>query len=164
MANWLVLGLGNPLSGADAFGPAVVARLSSGSPMPGVDIGDAGTDLLDWIARFADYDHLVLVDAIALDDRGHAPMPRYVETVAEQTFAAWDARSPGAHEMSPLAAVRLVRALQRGAGGTADAPSIRLVGLFVSETDFARHAGDSEIAAGAEAVQRLVASPANPAA
>lgn len=155
MSNWLVLGVGNPFSGADAFGPAVVARLCAGSPMPGVDVVDAGTDLLGWIARFADYDHVVLVDAVALDDRTDAPPARSVATVAEEALAAWNACSPGAHEMSPLAAVRLFRTLQRGAGGQR-APSIQLVGLFVAETDFARSAGDAEIAAGAAAVRQLV--------
>ena len=156
MSSWLVLGLGNPLSGADAFGPAVVAHLRAGSPLRDGDLADAGTDLLGSIGRFADYDRVVLVDAVTLGARSPA-VRRHVATVAEQIFAGWDARSPGAHEMSPLAAVRLFRALQRKAGGNG-APDIHLVGLFVAETDFARPADEAEIAAGADAVRQLVMS------
>lgn len=152
MASWLVLGLGNPLSGADGFGPAVVERLRDGTPVPGVEIVDAGTDLLGWIARFADYDRVVLVDAVAVGDPATPPC---VATIGEETFTAWDAASAGAHEMSPLAAVRLFRALQHG---TSITPVIQLVGFFVSETAFARRPDAAEIDAGVDAVQQLVAS------
>lgn len=154
MASSLVLGLGNRLSGADAFGPAVVDRLRDESPLPGVAIVDAGTDLIGWIARFAEYDRVVLVDAVAVDDPADAPraLP-CVATVSEPTFSGWDTRSPGAHEISPLVAVRLFRALQ--GGGSLSGPAIHLVALFVTELDFARFPGVAEIAAGAAAVRQL---------
>jgi hydrogenase maturation protease len=156
MASWLVLGLGNPLAGADAFGPGVVERLREEPPVARIDVADAGTDLLDWIARFADYDHVVLVDAVAVDDPSDAPAATpCVATVEEETFATWDASSPGAHEVSPLTSVRLFRTLQR-ANDIVDVPSIQLVALFVDEAGFTRPPGDDALAAGAAAVQQLV--------
>lgn len=156
MASSLVLGLGNRLSGADAFGPAVVARLREGPPLPGVEIADAGTDLLDWIPRFAEHDRVVLVDAVAVDDPVDAPaaLP-CVGTVSESAFAGWDARSPGAHEISPLVAVRLFRALRRGASGHPDLPRIQLVALFLSDEDFSLRPREADISAGVTAVRQL---------
>jgi hydrogenase maturation protease len=159
VASWLVLGVGNALAGADGFGPAVVERLRDEAAISGVAIADAGTDLLDWITRFADYQHVVLVDAVAVDDPADAPAPPpCVAIVKEQTFAGWDSGSPGAHEISPLLTVRLFRALQR-ANETVDVPSIQLVALFVTEPDFARRPGEAEIDTGATAVYELVGTP-----
>lgn len=156
MANWLVLGLGNPLAGADAFGPLVVERLHAGSPISGVSIADAGTDLLDWISRFGEYDHVVLVDAVAVDEGAAAPAPTpCVAVVAEQIFAGWDGGSPGVHEISPLVSLRLFRTLQR-ANETIDVPSIHLVSLFVTETEFGTCPADAHVCAGVAAVRRLV--------
>jgi hypothetical protein len=66
---WLVLGLGNPLAGADGFGPAVIARLRRAAWPDGADFVDAHTDLLAHLHRFEHFDRVVLVDTV-LDDRG----------------------------------------------------------------------------------------------
>jgi hydrogenase maturation protease len=158
MSSWLVLGLGNPLSGADGFGPAVVARLRSRSAPADVTIADAGCDLFHWIGEFAGYDHVVLVDAIAVD--GDADTRAGVATVSERTMTSWNVRSTGAHEMSPLHAVRLFRTLQPHTRVGREAPSLQLVGLLVTETAFAQAASDVEIAAGVAAVQALIGSGA----
>ena len=152
MSSSLVLGLGNRLSGADAFGPAVIDRLRDESLRPGVTIVDAGTDLLGWIGRFAEYDRIVLVDAVAVESAADAPAaPPCVAIVGEAVVSEWNARSPGVHEISPLVALRLFRALHGGTPG----PVIHLVGLFVTETDFSRRPEITEVALGVAAVRRL---------
>ena len=103
---WLVVALGNPQQGADGFGPAVADRLRRTRGLPdGVDLVDAHTDLLAHLERFAQYDRVVLVDAVLGGERGQ------VAVVDEETFAPWDERSPGSHSVSPLVAVKLFRQL-----------------------------------------------------
>jgi hydrogenase maturation protease len=133
--NWLVLGLGNSLAGADGFGPAVIARLREASGLDGVELVDAHTDLLAHLHRFAEAEEVLLVDAV-LDGRGG------VALVDEEEFSGWDDTSRGAHQISPLAVVKLFRRLHPDA-----ATRIRLLGHFVREEDFARQPGDESIRA-----------------
>lgn len=150
--NWLVLGLGNPLAGADGFGPAVVACLRAAGNLPAeVELIDVHTDLLGNLDRLAGRDHVVLVDAVlASDDDG-------VRVFSEEAFSTWEDRSTGAHGFSALVAVRLFRQL-RGAGApTFTNPRITLVAHFVSEADFSCPPRPDAIQAGAEAVRAALA-------
>lgn len=164
MPNSLVLGLGNPLSGADAFGPAVVERLRDAEDIPsGVELVDAETDLLAYMDQFAERDRVVLVDTVlapdsrVLDGAASPPGPagQQVAVFPEEVFSTWDDRSHGAHELSPLMAVKLFRQLQRPDAGKRP-PVILLVAHVVSEQDFQRPPSDAEIDAGAEAIRQLV--------
>jgi hydrogenase maturation protease len=148
MAKWLVLGLGNPLSGADAFGPAVIERLRGDPEWTGADLIDAHTDLLAYIDRFGGYDDVVLVDTVIAAD---GPC---VTAVAEETFSKWDAPSLGAHELSAIACVKLFRTLQRAPG--ARHPAIALIAHFVKEEDFGLPPAAEDVLAGAAAVRALL--------
>jgi hydrogenase maturation protease len=141
---WLVLGLGNPLAGADGFGPAVIARLREAGVPDGVELVDAHTDLLGHLHRFVEADEVVLVDAV-LGGRGD------VAVVEEEEFSGWDHTSPGAHQISPLAAVKLFRRLHPG-----ERTRIRLVAQFVREEDFGRQPGEETIRAGVAILKALL--------
>ena len=147
MSSALVLGLGNSLSGADAFGPAVVESLRGAADLPSsVRLIDAHTDLLAYIDQFAQYDRVILVDAVISPSEGG------VATCDERAFSGWDDSSPGAHELSPLMAVKLFRRL-----GPSQGPEITLVAHLILEDDFRRPPTNSEIAAGVAAVRALIA-------
>jgi hydrogenase maturation protease len=73
----LVAGLGNPLQGSDGFGQAVLARLGERTDLPEhTELPDAHTDLLRYVARFASYDLVVLVDANLGPRPGRSRCPR----------------------------------------------------------------------------------------
>ena len=147
---WLVLALGNPQQGADGFGPAVADRLRrAGGPPDGVEIVDAHTDLLAHLDRFAQYDRVVLVDAVLGGARGE------VTVVDEETLATWDERSPGSHSVSPLVAVKLFRQLY-----PASRTRIVLVALWVDELRFGDGLPDEAVEAGARAVTSLISHAA----
>jgi hydrogenase maturation protease len=165
----LVLGLGNRLSGADAFGPAVIEWLRGAVDLPlSVQLVDAHTDLLAYIDRFAHYDHVILVDTVLATSR-HG-----IAVFDEKTFSAWEDRFTGAHELSPLTVVKLFRRLNAGperaglhgsglSGPAAGAqspglPEITLVAHVVRDDDFRRAPTQSEIAAGAAAVRRVLSA------
>ena len=152
-ANWLVLGLGNPLADADGFGPAVIECLRAMGGLPrGVELIDVHTDLLGYIDRFAGRDHVILVDAmIAANDWG-------IGVFSEETFSTWDERSTGAHGLSALTAVKLFRRLRPP--GTAPAfanPRITLVAHLVTEAEFSRVPEAAAVRAGAETVRFVLA-------
>jgi hydrogenase maturation protease len=145
-SKWLVLGLGNPLAGADGFGPAVIEHLDAAGGLPaGVELIDAHTDLLGHLDEFAERDHVILVDAMLSADRSG------IATFSEATFSTWDERSTGAHGMSAVMAVKLFRRLQEP--GRSPQPRITLVALLVSEADFHLPLEPHVIGAGAEAVR-----------
>ncbi len=147
-ANSLVLGLGNPLAGADGFGPAVIERLRASGDLPaGVELVDAHTDLLGCIDRFPGCDHVVLVDAvIASTDRG-------IGVFTEETFSSWNDRSTDVHGLSALTAVRLFRQLHAGRAARFTNPRITLVAHLVNEADFSRAPQPDAVRAGAETVR-----------
>ena len=150
----LVLGLGNPLSGADAFGPAVLDRLRAGGGKESLELVDAGTDLLASMDRFADHEQIVLVDAVlASGDTG-------VAVYTEAQFSTWDDRSRGAHALSPLMVVKLFRAMVAGSEGRDPhgppaRPRITLIAYLVDEAAFGRPPDADTIAAGVAAVQEV---------
>jgi len=106
------VGLGNRLSGDDAFGSRVLEQLrrQEPPPPPGVTAVDAHTDLLNHLEDFAVYDDVVLVDAV-LDPENKLGASGRVVVLREETFQSWTEASPGVHEMTPLLAVKLFRAL-----------------------------------------------------
>jgi hydrogenase maturation protease len=152
-ANWLVLGLGNPLADADGFGPAVIDALRRSPDLPpGVELIDVHTDLLNHLDRLLGRDHVVLVDAM-LSSSAAA-----VGVFDEETFSGWTARSTGVHGISALDAVRLFRRLYQPPGAPPfDRPRITLVAYQVHERDFSRPLPPDVIRAGAEAVRSVLA-------
>jgi hypothetical protein len=76
----------------------------------------------------------------------------------ERTFSAWEDTSRGAHELSPLMAVKLFRRWHRD-----EPPLITLVANVVREDDFRRLPTHNELAAGATAVRRVLSAQATTA-
>jgi len=143
----LVLGLGNPLLGEDGFGSAVIEMLRQRPDLPAaVDLVDAHTDLLAQVETLASYDEVVLVDVVI--GAGH---PGDVEVVDEETFMRWPETSPSCHQISPLLAVKLFRALQPQA-----ATRITLVALHADVVRALPGVATSAVAAGGEAVVGIV--------
>ena len=148
---WLVAALGNPQQGADGFGPAVADRLRRTRGLPDtVDLVDANTDLLAHLDRFAEYDRVVLVDAV-LDSGSEG-----VAVFDEETLACWDERAPGCHSVSPLVAVKLFRQLYPDSR-----TRIVLVALCVDEVRLGAGVPAESVDAGARAVIRLSAATAS---
>lgn len=149
----LILGLGNPLSGDDSFGGRVLEhlRLRERELPPGVSLADAHTDLLSRLEDFADYDQVLLIDAI-LDPEGRQGEPGQVAVFAEEAIQSWQDESPSIHQLSPLLAVRLFHLLHPEAR-----TGILLVGLLVDEIRHTpRFATDDRIAEAADTVRRLL--------
>jgi hydrogenase maturation protease len=106
----IVIGLGNPLSGDDGFGSRVLDLLEKTDFHPDFDSKDDPTDLLGIIDNFADYDRVLLIDAI-LDPERKLGRTGQVAVLDEDAFLSWPKSSQGVHQMSPLLAVRLFRKL-----------------------------------------------------
>jgi hydrogenase maturation protease len=143
----LVLGLGNPLVGEDGFGSAVIELLRQRPDLSAaVDLVDAHTDLLAQVETLGSYDEVVLVDVVI--GAGH---PGDVAVVDEETFMRWPETSPSCHQISPLLAVKLFRALQPQA-----ATRITLVALHADVVRAAPGVAASVVAAGGEAVVGII--------
>lgn len=100
----LVAGIGNVFLGDDGFGVAVADRLSRRELAPNVRVADFGIRGLDLAYALADYDAVVVVDAVP---RGGAPGTLYViepELEAEGIV-------PEAHGMDPAKVLALAREL-----------------------------------------------------
>ena len=123
----LLAGLGTPLSGDDGFGPRVIERLRECGLPSGVMLLDAGTDLLNHVESFAEYERVVLIDAI-LDPERKLGAPGRVAVVNEKTFSTWPETSQGVHQMSPLLGVKLFRTLHPEAK-----TEICFLGLFLDQ-------------------------------
>jgi len=123
----LLVALGNLLSGDDGFGIRVLehVRYAGTELLPGVSLVNAGTDLLNQIESFSEYDKVVLLDAI-LDPDGKLGAPGRVAVLEEQSFLSWSETSEGVHQLSPLLGIKLFRTLNPAAK-----TRICLVGLFV---------------------------------
>jgi len=143
----LVLGLGNPLLGDDGFGSAVIELLRQRPELSAaVDLVDAHTDLLAQVETLGSYDEVVLVDVVI-----GAGRPGDVEVVDEETFMRWPETSPSCHQISPLLAVKLFRALHPQA-----ATRITLVALHADVVRAAPGVATSAVAAGGEAVVGII--------
>jgi hydrogenase maturation protease len=125
----LILGLGNPLSGDDGFGARVLDLLHKNGTeaLPGASLVDARTDLLNHIESFADYERVVLVDAI-LDAENKLGKPGQIVILHEEEFLSWSEASSNVHQMSPILSVKLFRQLYPAAQ-----TRITLVGLIVDQ-------------------------------
>ena len=112
----LVAGIGNVFLADDGFGVAVADRLARSDVPPGVHIEDYGIRGMDLAYAMADYEVVVLVDAVP---RGEPPGTLYViepEVESERPAA------PDAHGMDPVQVLALARAL----GG--ELPRVLVVG------------------------------------
>jgi hydrogenase maturation protease len=135
----LVIGLGNPLSRDDAFGGMVLARLEedqAGTTPLDADLVRADTDLLSQIDRFSEYIRVILVDAI-LDPSGNSRPPGTVVALEEKEFLSWPETASGAHQISPVVAVKLFRKLQPQAN-----TRIALVGCCTDRVTMKRSEAD----------------------
>jgi hydrogenase maturation protease len=143
----LVVALGNPLLGADGFGPAVADRLGR---MPGffeaAELLDVSTDLIGHLDTLAKHDRVILVDALVAAGR-----PGQVAVYEEQEFAAWSVMSPGCHAISPVMGLRLFRCLYPEA-----TTRMSLVGLSVEFVERATELPDAAVELGARLVASLV--------
>jgi hydrogenase maturation protease len=121
------VGLGNPLSGDDIFGPKVLEQLreSETQLLPGIIMIDAHTDLLNHIEDFEKYDSVLLIDAI-LDPEGKLGEPGKIILLDEDAFQSFSETSQSIHQMSPLLAVKLFRTLHPEAQ-----TQITLIGLII---------------------------------
>ena len=144
----LIIGLGNPLIGADAFGPRVIERLRCEDPglVRFADLVDTHTDLLCQIENFPNHERVVLVDAI-LDPEARVGNPGEVVLVEEDTLLKWPETSPGIHQLSPVLAVKLFRSLHPRV-----ATQILLVGLCTDGSVLGPGAGAAPGAFGEQAV------------
>ncbi len=127
----LLVGVGNPLSGDDGFGPLLLKHLREAGNLPrSVSLVDAGTDLLNHIESFAEYDRVVLLDAIIDPVRKLGP-PGRVAVLQEQSFLSWSDTAQGVHQISTLVGIKLFRLLNPEAR-----VEIHLVGLFVDRLSY----------------------------
>ncbi len=150
----LVLALGNPLSGDDGFGACVLEQLQRGKLPFGVPLEDASTDLLCRIPDFAEYDQIVLIDAV-LDPEGKLGKPGHIAAYEEAMFRAWPETSPSVHQVSPLLAVKLFRTLYPESRS-----QITLVGLIVDHVGQKPvYATEERIAEAAAIVRALTCHP-----
>jgi hydrogenase maturation protease len=149
----LILGLGNPLSGDDCFGPQVLELLhqnGTGS-LPGISLIDAHTDLLNHLEDFAGCEHVLLIDTI-LDPENKLGQSGQIAVLNEAEFLSWSETSPSVHQMSPLLAVKLFRQLYPEAK-----TQITLIGLLVDQLTHAPiYATADRIHAAAATVQNCL--------
>jgi hydrogenase maturation protease len=112
----LVAGIGNVFLADDGFGVAVADRLARGELPPGVHVEDYGIRGMDLAYALADFEAVVLVDAVP---RGEPPGTLYViEPEIDSELPA----GPDAHGMDPIRVLALARAL----GG--ELPRVLIVG------------------------------------
>ncbi len=121
------MALGNPLSGDDGFGARVLKKLQGLAVdlPPEVTLVDAGTDLLNQIESFAEYGHIVLIDAI-LDPEGKLGQTGRVDVIDEESILSWPETSQSVHQITPLLGIKLFRVLHPAAK-----TKINILGLFV---------------------------------
>ncbi len=149
----LVVGLGNPLSGDDAFGAQVLEKIGQDvlELAPSISRVYAHTDLLSQIESFPEYDRVLIIDAI-LDPDGKMGRPGQIVALNEEAFLSSPETSPSVHQTSPLLAIRLFRRLY-----PASQTRITLVGLVVDQIrQDPCHLTDESIMEGAEAVRALI--------
>jgi hydrogenase maturation protease len=129
----LIIGMGNPLSGDDGFGCRVLEILRNSEPLPDTELQDAHTDLLGRLDHFAEYERVLLIDAILDPENKLGDAGRVLE-LEETEFLAWPELSESVHQMSPLLAVKLFRQLYPGSQ-----VRITLIGLLVDRIGFDAH-------------------------
>jgi hydrogenase maturation protease len=149
----LILGLGNPLSGDDSFGPKVIEHLrqSKTDPPQGATLIDAHTDLLNHIEDFMKYDCVLLIDAV-LDPEGKLGRPGKIAVLHEHSFRSFPETSQSIHQMSPLLAVKLFRTLHP------ESPiQITLIGIIIDRlTAEPRYVTPDRIVEASELIRKTV--------
>ena len=120
----MIIGIGSPLRGDDAVGPAVVERLQAeGGLPPEVQVMDAGLCGVDLVWLVQQAPHTVLVDAADFGgEPGELRLFRWEElrTRAQRPFR-------GGHGVDVLQALGLAEAL-------GERPEVLLVGIQVAST------------------------------
>jgi hydrogenase maturation protease len=100
----LILGLGNPIAGDDGVGAWVARRLADHPGLPGhTDVVAAGTDLLRLAPVLLGRSQLILIDAIS-DGAEPGTLTRF-----DGDLDDLDDRDAGVHQLSPIAAIRLLQ-------------------------------------------------------
>jgi hydrogenase maturation protease len=149
----LIVGLGNPLSGDDAFGSRVLEHLQQNAAAlpPGAILLDAHTDLLNLIEDFTKYDRVLIIDAV-LDPEGKLGPPGKITLLDETQFQSWPETSPSIHQMSPLLAIKLFRSLHPEAQTI-----IILIGLIIDQlTSEPRYALAEQTAEACEIIHKIL--------
>jgi hydrogenase maturation protease len=149
----LVIGLGNPLRGDDGFGTRVLESLAHQGAefLREIALVDAHTDLLSQIESFQAFERVLLVDAI-LDPEGKLGEAGRIAVFEQEMLLSLPETSTGAHQISPLLAVKLFRSLHPEA-----LTEFVLVGLLVDQVDRTPHyATDSKIQEGALVVRNFL--------
>jgi hydrogenase maturation protease len=149
----LILGVGNPLSGDDIFGSQVLQRLHQNKKNlpPGITLVDAHTDLLNHIEDFAEYENVLLIDAI-LDPEGKLAEPGNVVALDEEKFKSFSEVSQSVHQISPLMALKLFRVLHPQAQ-----TKIILIGLIIDRlASKPRYATSDRAAVAAALIKRIL--------
>ncbi len=103
----LVIGVGNPLARDEGVGIRVIERLHRRRLPAGVEVVDAGTDLVGVLPRMAEARRCVLVDAVRAGGRPGEVHRLALEEVLERAGAEAPWRS--AHDLSVVGALRLAR-------------------------------------------------------
>jgi hydrogenase maturation protease len=105
MSKSLIIGLGNPLMGDDGVGVHVCRSLQSDPRLPedAKVIEEGGTDLLRHADRMIECDHVVLIDAML------APAHPGQVIIVENDFSILKNPESGAHHLSAIQAVELLR-------------------------------------------------------
>ncbi len=116
----LVAGIGNVFLGDDGFGVAVAGRLAQAELPAGVVVEDYGIRGMDLAYALADYDVVILVDALP---RGQTPGTLYLvePDIGDEPV------EPDAHGMSPVKVLAMARHL----GGPM--PQVLVVGCEPAE-------------------------------
>ena len=114
-----IVGIGNVLMGDDGIGVRAVEALRD-RPLPtGVDLHDAGTAVQDLVPDLAEYDQVIVVDAVRT---GGEPGVVHRFDIRSDTIAGEDPRW-SLHDMNLITALRL----QQVAGEAT--PPIRVIGV-----------------------------------
>ena len=106
MKRILVLGIGNMLMSDEGVGVAVVKKLMSEDLPPGVEVMDAGCALCDTLIGLAEFDRLIIIDAVQ-----GGGSPGCIYRFGEEVLAGKD-QTPGCtvtlHEIGLLESIAMV--------------------------------------------------------
>jgi hydrogenase maturation protease len=101
----LIIGVGNPLARDEGVGIRAVERLRERTLPPGVQVLDAGTDLLSALPAMGEADRVVLLDAVRAGGR-----PGAIYRLTRDDLLARSTNEPewrSAHDLSVVSALRL---------------------------------------------------------
>jgi hydrogenase maturation protease len=120
----LVVALGNPLSGDDGAGQAILERLRAANLPPDVHLEDLGSDALGIISHYHSEQLIIILDAI--NQQGLAP--------GSVVVTDWANLQPGvsrsAHQLDPVEGINLASMVDEKLGMAEK----KLVGVQVGST------------------------------